>query len=566
MSKPALNSLHLPIALKAVLLIAALGVLSIGANWFCLQRLAELDRLNAVVTRHFAPARLALAEAKTAIESFGVAAYKTYSAGDSDQAKESAEAIDGEYADAKNALNNVLSYYPAAGEDVQRIFDKLEIAHRIAGDLKSAVKAGEWYEAERIMDLKFDPARDDVTFQMDRLINILGAQARGTEAEAAERGAWMYRTTVGVLTGGTAAALIGAFLFAQFFITRPLQRMARTMTQMAAGDLRVPIDGSLRADEIGAMARAVAVFRDNALALRDAEDSHAVERERAAAEKAAALEAVAVAFERDILAIAGSIGQSATELEVFARDMTVVLNESHRHASKAASVAEDTTTSATSVAAAIEELSASISEIGAQVASASGIVEEATRCTDTAVANTAALVTTVKDIDQVASLITAIANKTNLLALNAAIEAARAGEAGRGFAVVAQEVKALAAQTTKALAQIKDKTASVGQVIEVVRNANEAMAKSIGEVRVISGAISNSVRQQNLAAGRIAEIVDGAAVRTSEVSDSIAGVSALVHRSGRGADQVLAAAAELSRQADALSRDAGAFTGRVRAG
>jgi methyl-accepting chemotaxis protein len=136
------------------------------------------------------------------------------------------------------------------------------------------------------------------------------------------------------------------------------------------------------------------------------------------------------------------------------------------------------------------------------------------RCTDSAVANTAALVTTVKDIDQVATLITAIARQTNLLALNAAIEANRAGEAGRGFAVVAQEVKALAAQTTNALAEIKNKTLSVGH---------------------------------------------------GEVSDSIAGVSDLVHRSGRGADQVLAAAAELSRQAAALTRGAGEFVARVRA-
>jgi methyl-accepting chemotaxis protein len=193
------------------------------------------------------------------------------------------------------------------------------------------------------------------------------------------------------------------------------------------------------------------------------------------------------------------------------------------------------------------------------------IVEEATRCTNSAVTNTAALVTTVKDIDQVASLITAIASQTNLLALNAAIEAARAGEAGRGFAVVAQEVKALAGQTTKALAEIKDKTMSVGEVIEIVRQANTAMEKSMREVSMISGAISVSVQQQNTAAGRIAEIVNGAAARTSEVSESIAGVSALVHRSGRGADQVLAAAAELSRQAAALSLDAGNFVSRVRA-
>ena len=137
---PILKFIHLPIAIKAVLLIGALGLLSIAANCFCLQRLDELDRLNAVVTRHFAPARLALAEAKAAIESFGVATYKVYSASDADQAKESADDMEGQYSAAKLALNNVLADDPAASDDVRRIFDKLELAHNIATDVSRAVK------------------------------------------------------------------------------------------------------------------------------------------------------------------------------------------------------------------------------------------------------------------------------------------------------------------------------------------------------------------------------------------------------------------------------------------
>jgi len=122
------NSFHPTIAMKAVLLIAALGALSAAANWFCLQRLDELDRLNAVVTRHLAPARLALAEAKTAIEAFGIATYKIYSTTDVDQATESAEAIEGSYDAVGRALNNVLTDYPAAEPDVRRIFEKLRPA------------------------------------------------------------------------------------------------------------------------------------------------------------------------------------------------------------------------------------------------------------------------------------------------------------------------------------------------------------------------------------------------------------------------------------------------------
>ncbi len=366
---PKSKTFHLPIAVKAVLLIAALGLLSIAANAFCLQRLDAFDKLNAVVTRHFAPARLALAEAKAAIESFGVATYKSYSASDPDQANETAEEIEGHYAAAKRALNNVLTYYPAAGGDVRRIFEKLELAHTIAVNLKGALKAGNKDQAKRIVDFKFDPARDDVTGHMDRLINILGAQTRSAEAEVAERSAWTFRTTVGILVGGTIAALVVAFLLTQLFLTRPLRGMARAMTRMAEGDLGVPVQGSHRADEIGAMARAVAVFRNNAMALRDAELARAAERKRSEREKSAALEAVAAAFESDILAIAASIGHAATELEAFARGMAAVLDESHRHVRKAAAAAEDTTSSATSVASAIEELSASISDIGTQVAS-----------------------------------------------------------------------------------------------------------------------------------------------------------------------------------------------------
>src|SRR5579871_4901374 len=100
------------ITAKAVVLIAALGLMSIAANWFCLQRLDELNELNTVLTQSIAPSRLVLAQAKTAIESFGVATYKMYSTTDPDLVREAGSFINAEYSVAKNSLNNVTSYYP----------------------------------------------------------------------------------------------------------------------------------------------------------------------------------------------------------------------------------------------------------------------------------------------------------------------------------------------------------------------------------------------------------------------------------------------------------------------
>lgn len=135
---PKLDSLRLPIAAKAVLLIAILGLLSVIANWFCLYRLEQLSHVNALVTQHISPARLALAEGKAAIESFGIATYKIYLATERDHIVEPTSIMEGEYEAAKARLDNVLTYFPAARRDVEVTVEKLDIAHRLANELIGA--------------------------------------------------------------------------------------------------------------------------------------------------------------------------------------------------------------------------------------------------------------------------------------------------------------------------------------------------------------------------------------------------------------------------------------------
>jgi len=560
-----LFSMRLPIAAKAMLLIGALGVLSGAANWFCLRSLNELDRINAEVTQRVEPARLTLTEAKIAVESLGLATYKMAAANDPDTRREASDERAGQYAAAKAWLNGVKDYLPGHAEDVKGMARRLDLVNTIAESVHAMMKTGDRERARWTLEFKFDPALVDATTNMNRLIDILGGQNKMTMEAAAASKAWTHRLLIAVLIGGTISTVLMAMVLAHRAIARPLQRLAAVMREIAQGSFESPIEGLKRGDEVGTMARAVLVFRDNAIALREAQEMQARAREQAAADKRAALDQFARSFERRILSVAEALASSAAALDQSARSMSEAADESGRNAGEAAVVAEETTQVAATVSHAIDELSMAMHDIDAQLANASGVVAEATRRADAAVAQADGLTPAVADIAKVAGMINAIASQTNLLALNATIEAARAGEAGRGFAVVAQEVKTLAARTTQALASIQERTGSIGHIITDVRGATQQMSSVIAQVETVARAITGSIRLQSQATQRIAESVDGAAARTRQVSSTIAGVSEFAARTRADAQQISLAVADLNRQAAALQDEAKRFVAHVRA-
>jgi methyl-accepting chemotaxis protein len=180
-------------------------------------------------------------------------------------------------------------------------------------------------------------------------------------------------------------------------------------------------------------------------------------------------------------------------------------------------------------------------------------------------ATVVSLAGTAQKIGEVVKLITDIASQTNLLALNATIEAARAGDAGKGFAVVASEVKNLASQTAHATEAISQQIGDIQSATKDAVAAIGTIAGRITEIHQVAATIAAAVEQQGAATQEIARNFQQAASGAREVSLNISGVQRDAGEAGQAAAQMLAAAAEMARQAASLNEQIDRFIGKVRA-
>ena len=363
---------------------------------------------------------------------------------------------------------------------------------------------------------------------------------------------------IGLVVGAALAFVIGRG------ITLPLGRMTAAMTKLAEGDKTIDIPSRDATDEIGDMARAVEVFKQNAIAA----DRMAAEQEsaRAARERRATqLDTLVRDFESKVSGLVGQLSSGSTELEATARSMTGTADRTNQRASIVASASEEASTGLQTVATAAEELTASIHEISRQVAQSAKITGKAVSDAERTDGIVRALADGAEKIGQVVGLISDIAGQTNLLALNATIEAARAGDAGKGFAVVASEVKNLATQTSKATGDIASQINQIQAATKEAVDAIRDIATTITEVSTIAATIAAAVEEQGSATAEIARNVQQTAQAAQEVTTNIASVSEAANETGAAGNQVLSAAGELSRQAEELKGQVDVFVSGVRA-
>jgi len=361
-----------------------------------------------------------------------------------------------------------------------------------------------------------------------------------------------------------ALVLISAFFIGRS-VTRPLTIITNLTNRLASGDTAFEVPYTARKDEVGGLAKSLAVFKDNAGAIVKMHADQAELKTQADAEKRRSMMELAGKFEASIQAVVGEVIRDAGEMQQTAQGMSRTASQASDRSRAVASASQEASANVQTVAAAAEQLSASISEITQRVGQAAQIADKAANDGQRTNETVQGLAVAAHKIGEVIGLINDIASQTNLLALNATIEAARAGEAGKGFAVVASEVKSLASQTAKATEEISAQiTAIQAETQQVVENI-QSIRSTIMEVNEISSSIAAAVEEQGAATQEIASSVQKAASGTNEVSQNITDVTAAATDTGLKANLVLESSDRLGRKLQSLQAEVSHFLAGVRA-
>ncbi|WP_181313848.1 methyl-accepting chemotaxis protein [Phreatobacter cathodiphilus] len=348
----------------------------------------------------------------------------------------------------------------------------------------------------------------------------------------------------GLVLGVTLLAALAALLAARS-ITRPLRALTLHMEKLAEGDTGGELEGAELTNEIGAMTRAVAVFRDNAIARERLEQEAEVERQREL-QRQSVLDEMIVSFRGTVGDVVKTVNTEISGMQRTAEALKGVAGQATTGVDVGREASATSSSDMQSVSAAAEELISSISEISSRIHTTSSCIGRATAGSTETDREVSGLAELAQRIGTIVDIIRGIAEQTNLLALNATIEAARAGEAGRGFAIVASEVKALAGQTASATDEIATQINAIQAATQRTVASIRGIGSTVSEIDHLTGSIAAAVEEQTAATQEIAAAIARASGGSDRVLRAITDVSGVVGETNEEARKVGAAGELLS--------------------
>ncbi len=459
------------------------------------------------------------------------------------------------------AANKVL----ALPEDVRKTLAGLDVPLDVYIKMSQTIVVEAFSNRAKALELlpDFNKRFSDLEGEME---NASGAIEGAVAATTAQSATISRLARIMMIIAFFAAVLVGAGI--TFYMWRslavPLVSLAKSMRLLGEGDMEASLDQTDRKDEVGEMAQAVKVFKDNMIRNQELEAEQAKDQQ-GQQRRAEAIEKRAADFEDVMSRVLTSVAGAADLMETSSTSLSATAEETNIQSTAVSAAAEEASMNVQTVASATEQLNASITEIAGQIDQSREAAANAVAEVGQANENVMGLAKAAQSIGDVVTLISDIAEQTNLLALNATIEAARAGESGKGFAVVASEVKTLAEATAKATEQISTQINEIQTSTESSVEAIQSIGMVVQQIAERSTTIATAVEEQTSATLEIARNVSEAARGTEEVTSNITEVSNSAGSTGTAAQQVLSAAREMKSQTGSLQTEVDSFVHDVKA-